>query len=219
MAEKMKSVLITGASRGIGESLYNKFEEEGFRVFGTSTKKNNKLFQLNLSDKESIDNYIKFLKSKKIKINILINNAGVFLYKKFLENSYDEIENVIRINLLSQIYLTQQLIKNNILTDKSRIINISSVAAKYSLENCLAYSVSKSGISKFSSSLAVEFPDIEICSIILGLVDTDMAKKLINENSDFLMPEEVAKTIFELCLEKKLPLEYEIKPRLKCKKI
>ena len=120
-----KTVLITGASKGIGFALANKFLENGFKVIGTSTSgkidgienDNFEIVQLDLSEYKNIELFSKDIVMKGVKIDILINNAGIgpdldFMYPEEITFKHYTVEKgyfEVRIN--NKLYDTKVFIK------------------------------------------------------------------------------------------------------------
>ena len=123
-----KSVLITGANRGIGFELVKHFSGLKCNIICCTREVNDeflkKIEEIKLKNKVKIDNYIldlanfdsikssfKKISSEQEKIDILINNAGILYNALFLMTTLPQIENTFRINVISQIYLTQLVTK------------------------------------------------------------------------------------------------------------
>lgn len=181
----MKKVLITGASRGIGKSLAIKFAKEGYQVI-TTYKEDDfdfdheyiKSFQLDLTSTSSIENFVKTVKKKYKKIDLLINNAGVLKDKSLGEVHIDRLVDTLKVNLIGTIELTEQLI--NCLPNGGAIINISSRAGQFyrslSSPNHPSYKISKAALNMYTVTLAkrLESKDITVSSVHPGWVKTDM---------------------------------------------
>lgn len=195
----MKVALVTGSSRGIGKAISDRLKSEGIEVVDSSTK------NLNLQSEKSIKNFISMIYNKYNKIDILINNAGICQRKDFLELTYEDFTNMININLIGTMMLTQQVLKNRVIdrTNPINIINISSVGGQRGGIEQLHYAASKAGIINFTKSLNRLYGDKGvICNTISpGLINTDMIKKIqFDEISSEKMgePKEVSNLVFYL---------------------
>src|SRR3989339_708316 len=111
----MKTVFITGASRGIGKALANKFMSEGYFVIGTAldgkvdfNHKNLKIVSLDLYDDKSIERCVEELKKQDRRIDIFINNAGVLLDEGEENIVIDKLRKTLQVNLIGGIDLTQR---------------------------------------------------------------------------------------------------------------
>lgn len=179
----MKTVLITGISKGIGKALAQKFLNEGYFVIGTAIEgnvdyenKNLKVFKLDLSVPESIEQCSENIHNFNSKIDILINNAGVLLDEGELTINTEKLRKTLEVNLIGPIYFTEKLI--NLINLNGHIINISSSAG--SLQNVHhanypCYKISKCAINMFTTYLAFRLKDkIKVSSVHPGRVKTGM---------------------------------------------
>ncbi len=188
---EQKIVIITGATGSIGKDIAISLAEKGIKVIGTYNKKENeakeientnkniKMFHLDLSNIESIENFSKIINEKYNQIDFLVNNAGI---KKdgFLGNLSDEdIINVININLTGTILLTKRILPK-IIESKGRIINITSVAGEFGSGGQTNYSASKAGIIGFTKTIAKELAkyDVTVNAISPGLIESEMAETI-----------------------------------------
>lgn len=203
-----KTVLITGASKGIGEQTAYKFAEAGFNLILSYNKdeKNAKritekckslgssnimVFQLDLTSEKSIKSTFKKVSEKYKNIDILINNAGVVIWKPLKKQTFKEIDSQININILGLIKLTKLFLP----IIKSSIINISSTAGKTGYEELVPYCASKFGVRGFTQALSKE-TSLLILSINPGMTSTQMT------NFQGVSPEKVADIIFRASLNK-----------------
>lgn len=201
----MKTVLITGASRGIGKALAEKFLSEGFFVIGTSTSgesemKNENLifYPLDLSQPESIKSCAEKITGLGKKIDILINNAGIMVDEFSRGVEMNLLRKTMEVNLFGTIDFTERIIP--ILNDSAHILNTSSSAGSLarSQENdddfYPAYRISKTALNMYTRSLAVHLKGkVTVSSFHPGWVKTDMGGQ-----DAPMLPEEAAKYIFDL---------------------
>ncbi len=186
-------ILITGASRGIGEYLYWKLSMTEGLVYGTynNTRPNqsnlNNLAKVDISNLSEVENWINSLKEN-LKDIILINCAGInynsFAHKSEPEAWYD----VIKVNLLGTYNVIRTVLPYMRAEKFGRIINFSSVLAQIGAPGVSAYASSKSGLYGLTKCLAAENAKmgITINNLNLGYFDLGM----INE-----VPLELQKTI------------------------
>ena len=177
-------IFISGASRGIGNSLAKYFAEKNFIVIGTSRSdfefdiKSESLIpiKLDITSREDIKKCYQDLKDKNMLPNILINNAGITSDQIFLRMKDDEWDNVISTNLTGVFNLTKVFIKNMIKNRYGRIINISSISGLMGNPGQVNYSSSKSALNGFTKSLAKEIGsrNITVNNVAPGFIDTDM---------------------------------------------
>ena len=218
----MKTALITGASRGIGNSIALHLKNEGYRVLGTATSSAgvSKLEEegieglvLDLNSAESKEKFWEQVEKKEIQISVLVNNAGITRDNIVLRMSEDEWLDIINVNLNSAFYLSKKVLKMMLRLKWGRIINITSTSASIGNKGQSNYSAAKAGVEAFTKSLAREVGsrNITINSIAPGFIDTDMTQQSDGVNTDELIkeiplgrfgkPEEVAHLASFLCSE------------------
>ena len=194
-----KTVLITGASRGIGREIainlakenynvlinYNNSEKQAIELKAELLKynKNIEIFKADVSQKIEVENMIKFCLDKFKNIDILINNAGIAQIKPFLDITQEDWNNMINININSIFNVTQEVLRNMIQNKCGCIINISSVLGMVGSSCEVPYSTAKAGIIGFTKALAKELgpSNIRVNSVAPGMIDTDMNLDLTEE--------------------------------------
>lgn len=210
-----KSALITGAGKGIGKAIAIALAKEGVNVgllartqsdldklagelkeFGVKTS----AVTADVSDINSINNAVEKVQSELGFIDILINNAGIGKFGKFLELEPSQWEEIIKINLLGPYYVTRAVVPQMIEKQTGDIINISSSSALSPAAVTSAYSASKAGLIAMSTSLMQEMRkhNIRVTSLTPSTTATDMAieLKLTDGNPDKVMqPEDLAELI------------------------
>ena len=184
------TVLITGASRGIGLSIAQSFSDEGFYVIGTSRSKFDletalgtkdcSHIILDVTDRDTIKEVYEQLKNENNLPGTLINNAGITKDQLFLRMKDEDWDDVINTNLSSVFNITKAFIKPMLKEKEGRIINISSVAGLMGNPGQVNYSASKAAIGGFTKSLAKELAsrNITVNSIAPGFISSDMTDAL-----------------------------------------
>ena len=190
-------IFISGASRGIGNSLAKYFAEKNYIVIGTSRSdfefdiKSESLIpiKLDITCREDIKKCYEDLKDKNMLPNILINNAGITSDQIFLRMKDDEWDNVISTNLTGVFNLTKVFIKNMIKNKYGRIINITSVIGVAGGAGQSNYSASKAGIIAMSKSLAQEVGSrsVTVNSIAPGFIETNMTAELSDDRKEDIL--------------------------------
>ncbi len=197
-----KTVLITGASRGIGKAILESFNNDYF-IVGTGTSESSvqgileninsmniegDSFKLDLGNRDSIKELTSLLDSKEIHPDILINNAGITRDNIMLRMQEDEWDNVIDVHLNGQYLLIKSFIKKMVKNRWGRIINISSTSAVLGNKGQANYAAAKAGIEAMSRSLARELGsrNINVNCVAPGFIETDMTKEISEGNVDFL---------------------------------
>ena len=196
-----KIVLITGANRGIGESILHRLDADGYLVIGSSRsnegvekitsdikKSNGKGIQMDVTDQKSIDDAIDSIKKDYGPIYGLINNAGITNDNLLMRMSDEQWSSVIDSNLNSLFRVTKSIVKDMMKARVGRIINIGSIVGMMGNAGQSNYSATKSGLLGFTKSLARELSsrNINVNSISPGFINTDMTKALSEDQIDAL---------------------------------
>ncbi|WP_339918590.1 3-ketoacyl-ACP reductase [uncultured Flavobacterium sp.] len=212
---KNKNALITGAGKGIGKAIAIALAKEGVNVILVSrtqsdldevaTAVNNlgvKSLTLtaDVSDICSVDTAVAEALGKFKTIDILINNAGIAAFGKFLELEPKAWERIIQVNLMGTYYTTRAVLPNMIERQTGDIINISSTAGLKGNALTSAYSASKFAVLGLTESLMQEVRkhNIRVTALTPSTVATEMAKdlKLTDGNPENVMQaEDVAELI------------------------
>ena len=217
-----KVILVTGASRGIGNNIaknlakenivianYNKSKNEAIKLKEDLQKENINIdiIKADVSNRCEVKEMIEQILKKYGRIDVLINNAGISQYKLFTDITDEEWDNIINVNLKSNFIVTQEVVKNMISRKSGLIINISSIWGVTGAAMEVAYSTSKAGIIGLTKSLAKELgpSNIRVNAIAPGMIDTSMNSKFSEEEIDYIKeeiplerigkPEEVTKCI------------------------
>ena len=183
------NVFISGASRGIGNSIAYHFAENDYVVVGTSRNefefdkkiKNLIPVKLDVTSREDIQNCFNDLKTKNLLPDILINNAGITSDQIFLRMKDEEWQKVIDINLTSTFYLCKHAIKKMLKNKYGRIVNITSIVGHTGNLGQSNYSASKAGMVAMSKSLAIEYAkkNITINCVSPGFIQSKMTDKIV----------------------------------------
>jgi|TARA_B100000929_G_scaffold245873_1_gene204190 NAD(P)-dependent dehydrogenase (short-subunit alcohol dehydrogenase family) len=187
-----KSVLITGASGDIGQSLCQGFKELDWKVIATDTNRIQSInadhfieMDLDLICNDDIYCDGKVENIKKLisgELTTLINNAALQIVKPAKEIALQDWQKSLNINLTAPFILSMKLL-DELKAAKGSIINISSIHAKLTKPNFSAYSVSKAGLSGLTKSLAVEIGDrVRVNSISPAAINTQMLRKSFIDN-------------------------------------
>ena len=187
MKIKKQTVLVTGASRGIGESIADVFVSNGYNVaYGYNTHKpdnDNFNIKVDISSRESIKNAIHEIEQKfDSRIDILINNAAIAQEKDFLTITDDDWQTMLDVNLQGAFRTTQEVLPGMIEQKWGRIINITSIGGQWGGFNQVHYAASKAGLINFTQSIAKIYSKYNITSnaIAPGLVATQMSENELN---------------------------------------
>lgn len=187
-----KNILITGASRGIGEQIAKEFKNEGYNLFLTS--RNEELLKrilhevkainyciCDLSSKDDLEKLAKFIEENQI--DILINNAGEYIYGEIEKMTYEQISRIYAVNLLAPAYLCSKSVISMKSKRWGRIINIGSISGIMGEAYASLYSSSKSGLIGLTKALALELAqhNITVNTINPGWVETELGIESVNQ--------------------------------------
>ena len=196
----MKTVLITGGSRGIGKAVAIKFAEKGNQIIinyvseKTDTEKlKNELLEAgakdvllikaDVSNSEDVKNMVKESIEKFEKIDILVNNAGITKDNLLMRMSEEEFDKVIQINLKGTYLVTKEVTKYMMKKRSGSIVNLASVVGVAGNAGQCNYAASKAGIIGFTKSIAKELAsrNIRANAVAPGFIETDMTNVLKEE--------------------------------------
>jgi 3-oxoacyl-[acyl-carrier protein] reductase len=165
----MKTILITGASRGIGASIAEEFAKSGYNVvinYNNSYEKalelkeklkgNIEIYKADVGDFNEAKELCKFCIERFGQIDVLVNNAGISQIKPFADISEAEWDEMMRINLKSVFNLSRNVIDGMIHRKEGKIINIASIWGEVGGSCEVHYSTAKAGIIGFTKALASE---------------------------------------------------------------
>tara|TARA_B100001057_G_scaffold500383_1_gene615130 strand:+ start:4166 stop:4876 length:711 start_codon:yes stop_codon:yes gene_type:complete len=216
----MKNALITGASRGIGKAIAIEMKNNGYSVIGTSTTQSgadelNQIgihgYVLDLSSRNSIEQFWNKLNEDGFSISVLVNNAGITRDNIILRMTDEEWEDIMNVHLYGTFQLSKRALKMMLKSRWGRIINISSASASIGNRGQSNYAAAKAGVEAFTKSLAKEVGkrDITINAVAPGFITTDMTLNNDGVNEDYVIkeiplgrfgePEEVANLVKFLC--------------------
>ncbi len=184
-----KRVLITGASRGIGQALAYAFRDAGAtvalvaRTEATLKELANELggtaHTADLSDAAQVATLFADVEEEAGPVDVLVNNAGEIVVAGFAGAPADELPRVTQTNYLAAAELCRQAIPRMLARNGGHIVNVSSMMGCTNLPGLVAYSASKAALSHFTSGLRVDLRGLPISTTLveLGPIPTDMLAK------------------------------------------
>ena len=201
-----KVILITGASRGIGNNIaknlakenivianYNNSEAEAKKLKKELEEKNINIdiIKADVCNRNQVKEMIKQTIDKYGHIDVLINNAGISQYKLFTDITDSDWAEIMNTNLNSNFIVTQEVVKNMIHNKEGLIVNISSIWGITGAAMEVAYSTSKAGIIGLTKSLAKELgpSNIRVNAIAPGIINTSMNSKFSEEEINNIQEE------------------------------
>lgn len=204
------NILVTGASKGIGNVIAEELKTLG-NVFVTG-RNENALIACNAKGfcvcdlSKDINNLVNFIKEEQI--DVLINNAGEYIYNNIDDVTVEEIQRIYQTNLIAPTYLISHTVPYMKAKKWGRIINIGSISGVMGEANASLYSASKAGLLGLTKALALELAEynITVNTINPGWVDTELGNDSIEESAfskeeiiesipqrRFVTPEEIAR--------------------------
>jgi 3-oxoacyl-[acyl-carrier protein] reductase len=191
-----RTVLITGASRGIGKACAELFAKEGadLILICLKSKKELRRFASSLTERYGTSCHLFFgdvgdvhfiddIFEQIDRLDVLVNNAGISYTGLLHLMTPDEWQHIMNVNLNSCFYTARRAIPLMLNDHHGHIINISSVWGNAGASMEVAYSASKAGINGFTKALAKELAPSHICvnAVACGIIDTDMNRHLSSE--------------------------------------
>ena len=222
----MKTVLVTGGSRGIGKSIsitlsknhhvvvgYVNSEDKAVEVVKEITEAggNANIIEIDISNKESVDNAFSAIEDAYGSVDILINNAGVTKDNILPRMKEEDWLDVIQTNLTGSFYTSQRAIKQMMKNKWGRIIFISSVVGISGNQGQSNYAASKAGLIGLAKSISKELGSRNITSNVIapGYIETDMTSFLDDGNKENIIeqlsikrigkPEDISNVVAFLC--------------------
>lgn len=224
---KRKTVLITGASRGIGKAAALLFAQNGYDLFINCRQSAEDLKHVkeeidaagmgicemligDVGNPDDVRKMFNRIHAKREGIDVLVNNAGVAHIGLLSEMSDEEWNQILQTNLSSAFYCSRAAIPYMISKKSGKIIQVSSVWGRVGASCEVAYSAAKSGIHGFTKALAKELApsNIQVNAVACGVIDTIMNSQLNEEEraaleyeipaGRFGTPEEAAMLIYDI---------------------
>ncbi len=213
---KKKIVWVTGASTGLGREIAKKFAKEDFIVVVSGRRKSRLVslvdeikfagkeafaFVSDVSSERSVQKVYKKIKEHCGYVDVLINNAGVTVFKSFLESKIYDYDYIFDVNTRGTFLCTKIVLPQMIKKRSGHIINIISVAANTVFENSAVYSASKAAVAAMMNVLRKEVRkhNIKITNIYPGPIDTPIwdTKTRLKYKKRMMQPKDVAEVIYE----------------------
>ncbi len=198
--DRDRAVLVTGASRGIGAAIARAFAEQGDRVavhYGASVEKAEAVrdslpgeghvtVQADLADPEAVRAAVESAAERLGRLDVLVNNAGVFLAHPPLDTTYDAWQaawsQTLATNLSGAANATFCALPHLRAAGGGAVVNVTSRGAFRGEPNCPAYAASKAGLNAFGQSMALVLAphDITVGTVAPGFVQTEMAREVLD---------------------------------------
>jgi NAD(P)-dependent dehydrogenase (short-subunit alcohol dehydrogenase family) len=190
-----KTAIVTGASGGIGAGLVEGFLGQGYNVVATSHKANRELttsaslvlLEGDISKQQTASQAVEAAINTFGAIDVLVNDAGIFLNKPFLDFTIDDFDALVSTNLLGFLYMTQRTVKEMLKQKSGCVVTISAALADRPIAgtNGSVSMITKGGLNAATQNLATEFAKdgIRFNAVAPGVVNTPMHPDNPNEST------------------------------------
>ena len=205
-----KTIVVTGASKGIGLEIVRFLVAQGHTVYALSrdikalgSSKKLHPIAIDLTDEESLIKLAEQLSSNQISIDALINNAGSLINQSFSTTTKNDFEAIYRVNVFGLASITRLLLP--LISSKGHVVNISSmggISGSAKFPGLSAYSSSKGAVNILTELLAEEYKETGpfFNGLALGAVQTEMLAKAFPGFQAPLSAEEIAPYIAQFAL-------------------
>lgn len=229
MENEKKTVLITGASSGIGKALAHEFASDDYDIIAVAQHKDKldslvqeiksmhgrevMTVQKDLAQDKAAQEVYDEVKKFNRTINVLVNDAGVGQHGKFVDIPVEKDYELIHLNVITTTHMTKLFLKDMVERDEGKILNLGSVAGFQPGPLMAVYHATKSFIISLSEAIATELEDmnskVSVTCLCPGPTDTnffsraDMENTRVYQNKDKLMmePKEVAKGAYKALMD------------------
>lgn len=207
----MKTIVVSGCTRGIGRAVCDLFADQGFQIAGyarnsTDLEQMNATYKKQYPDRKFIlvqadgsvkSDVLRFadeVTSQFGKVDVVVNNAGTYLPGSIMNEPDGLLEQLLNLNLMSAYHLTRHLGY----APSAHIFTICSIASLHAYPGGASYTISKFALLGFSRQLRLELQPqgIRVTAILPGAVRTESWNGTDLPDSRFIQPSEIAKTIY-----------------------
>ncbi|WP_277371860.1 SDR family NAD(P)-dependent oxidoreductase [Rhodococcus rhodochrous] len=174
----MKTAVVTGGSSGIGKAIAERLRKDGHQVAVLDLNPSGEEleYKVDVSDRVQVDDAFARIREQLGPVTILVNGAGLELYKRFHNIDYATWQKVVDVNLGGVFHCVQAALPDMLEAGWGRIVNISSSSAQSGQQFMTAYVSSKAGVNGLTKSLALEYgpSGITVNAVPPGFVETPM---------------------------------------------
>lgn len=206
--------IITGGTKGIGRAIATKFAENGFNLAIVARSNDDleimkkefegkypiqvRTFPTDLSQKEKVLRLGKFIRTHWNTVDVLINNAGMFVQGSMIEEEDGLLERMMQVNFHSAYHLTRAIAPMMIEQKKGHIFNICSIASVKAFADSGSYVASKFALLGFTRSLRLELKDknVKVTAVLPGSTDTASWEGAEINPNRLMNPEDVAQALW-----------------------
>jgi NAD(P)-dependent dehydrogenase (short-subunit alcohol dehydrogenase family) len=198
--EKNKTAIVTGAQQGIGEGLVDGFLRNGYSVVATSLRASESLqpnsdlviVDGDIRDRETATKAVEAAVAHFGTIDVLVNNAGIYINKPFTEFTTDDFNALVSVNLLGFLHMTQLVVEQMLKRGPGCVLTISAALADNPIAgvNASVSMITKGGLNTITRHLAIEYATrgIRFNAVAPGVVDTPLLQTNPKEHLRTLQP-------------------------------
>lgn len=188
--------IVTGGAQGIGEACIRRFARESAKVViadiddkpgaALASELGGLYVHCDVSDKAQVDALVAQTVAAHGRVDVLVNNAGIFKAADFLEITEADFDAVLRINLKGSFLVGQAVAREMAKTGRGSIVNMSSVNGMLAIPTIASYNVSKGGINQLTRVMALSLADqgIRVNAVAPGTIATELAAKAVLTSED-----------------------------------
>ena len=186
-----KVTVITGAAQGIGAACAQRFAREGAHVVLADIDEargvalahtlGGLFVHCDVGSKAQVDALVQRTLAQHGRIDVLVNNAGIFKAAAFLDVTEDDFDAVLRVNLKGAFLVAQAVAREMVKTGGGSVINMSSVNAVLAIPSIASYNMSKGGINQLTRVMALALADqgVRVNAVAPGTIATELAAKAL----------------------------------------
>jgi 3-oxoacyl-[acyl-carrier protein] reductase len=202
----MKTIVITGTRKGIGQALAQHYVSEGWRVAGCSRGEasikhvNYRHFELDVSDENAVVAMARTLHSDYGQVDALLNNAGIASMNHALLTPASTVNRILQTNVLGTFLFCREMAKLMRRTKTGRIVNFTTVAHPLNLEGEAIYAASKAAVESLTRILARELAELRITVNAIGPtpIETDLIRGVPQAKMDALIARQAIQRLGEV---------------------
>jgi len=188
--------IVTGAAQGIGEACARRFAREGAKVVladlddargqAVAQELGGSYVHCDVGDKAQVDALVRQAMLAHGRIDVLVNNAGIFKAADFLDITEADWDAVLRVNLKGAFLVAQAVAREMAKAGAGAIVNMSSVNAVLAIPTIASYNVSKGGINQLTRVMALSLADrgVRVNAVAPGTIATELAAKAVLTSED-----------------------------------
>ena len=195
-------IVVSGASRGLGKAISDRFTAKGIRVIGLARRIETSSFEAiecDVSDYSSVKNAARIIKKYDDPVEAVINAAGVASMSMAVTTDQNTVQRLVQTNLVGTIYCCQLFAPIMLRQKRGNFINFSTIAVALAIKGESVYAASKAGVEAFSRSFAREMSDfnVRVNCIAPGPIKTDLLRGISDQQIEQITSCQIIPRIME----------------------